>query len=49
MAQAVEWLGGAKVAPIWRGAVSTPVRHVLVVTEGFYGNVSAVVLRAPSH
>lgn len=49
MAQAVEWLSGASVAPLWRGSMSKPPRHVLVVTAGFYGNASAVVLRARPH
>ncbi len=49
MAQAVAWFAGVKVAPTWRDAVANLPRHVLVVTAGFYGNVSAVVLRAPSH
>lgn len=57
MAQAVEWFAGAPVAPLV-GAPTTPLvsgsspkslRHVLVCTMGYYGNVSAVILRAPSH
>lgn len=52
MAQVIEWFDGAPVAPLINGMVNgstkgTP-RHVLVSTVGFYGNVSAVVLRASS-
>lgn len=53
MAQVVEWFDGAPVAPLVNGSVGGTVtirpRHVLVTTVGFYGNVSAVVLRAPRH
>jgi 3-oxoacyl-(acyl-carrier-protein) synthase len=49
MVQAVEWLAGTQVAPLISGRCDKVPRHVLVVMAGFYGNVSAVVLRAPSH
>ena len=49
MAQVVVWFAGAPVAPLFSGSIQGKPRHVLVCTMGFYGNVSAVVLRAPSH
>ncbi|NOY90851.1 MAG: hypothetical protein GXP55_06525 [Deltaproteobacteria bacterium] len=36
---------GAPVAPLFRGEAPKRIRHALVLTAGFYGNVSAVVLR----
>jgi 3-oxoacyl-(acyl-carrier-protein) synthase len=46
MAASLAWLGGAPPSPIVRGAVSKPIRTVLVTSMGFYGNASAVVLRS---
>lgn len=45
MASAVLWLEGAPVGPLFRGEVGRP-RAVVVASVGYYGNVSAVVLRA---
>jgi 3-oxoacyl-(acyl-carrier-protein) synthase len=46
---ALSWLDGAAVGPVVRGApragVAKP-RAVLVVTVGFYGNVSAIIVAA---
>jgi 3-oxoacyl-(acyl-carrier-protein) synthase len=54
MAQAVEWFSGAPISPLVSGSAPNALppkslRHVLVCTMGYYGNVSAVILRAPSH
>jgi len=48
LAQVVEWFDGAPVAPLVSGVAKGTPSHVLVSTVGFYGNVSAVVLRASS-
>ncbi len=42
------WLGATPPAALLRGAVRGPVRTVLVTALGYYGNASAVVLRAPA-
>jgi len=47
MATALAWIEGAKPAPLVSGSAVSKVRTVVVMTVGFYGNVSAVVLRAP--
>ena len=48
MAAAIGWMQGVPVAPLVSGdAPSAPPAHVLVLAVGLYGNVSAVVLRAP--
>ena len=48
VAAALAWFGGLTPAPILRGpAPRTPLRHVLVTSLGFYGNASALILRAP--
>lgn len=47
MAAAVAWLGGAPVGPIVQGRVKVDTRIVVVTAVGYYGNVSAVVLRRP--
>jgi 3-oxoacyl-[acyl-carrier-protein] synthase II len=44
----VAWLGAAPPPSLVRGAVRAPVRTVLVTALGYYGNASAVVLRAPA-
>ncbi|HKU44169.1 MAG TPA: beta-ketoacyl synthase N-terminal-like domain-containing protein [Polyangiales bacterium] len=46
MACAVRWLSGGEVSPLVRGAVTARPRHVVVVSVGYYGNASAVVLRS---
>jgi 3-oxoacyl-(acyl-carrier-protein) synthase len=49
MAATLAWLGGAPVAPdlVVGGTLSRAVRNVVVTTLGYYGNASAVVMRAP--
>lgn len=46
MATALAWIDGAPVAPLVSGSAPGQVRTVVVTAVGFYGNVSAVVLRA---
>ncbi len=51
MAAAIAWLGGAPPSPIVRGEAPGPggrLRTIAVTSLGFYGNASAVILRAPS-
>jgi 3-oxoacyl-(acyl-carrier-protein) synthase len=45
MVCALGWLAGAKVGPLIRGSAPSQLNHVLVLTVGFYGNVSAVVVK----
>lgn len=45
MAAAVAWLSGVTPAPLLRGEFPREVRHVLITALGYYGNVSAVILR----
>lgn len=47
MAAAVAWLGGATPSPVVRGTLRPETRTVLVTSVGYYGNASAVVMRAP--
>src|SRR5262249_36275651 len=47
MAAALAWLDGAAVTPVVQGEAPSAPRTVLVTSMGFYGNASAVVLRAP--
>ena len=47
MTLALAWFAGAKVAPLVQGAPPRACRTAIVLTVGFYGNVSAVVLRVP--
>ena len=47
MAAALAWMAGAPVEPRVQGDAPDAVRTVLVNTLGYYGNDSAVVLRAP--
>jgi 3-oxoacyl-(acyl-carrier-protein) synthase len=44
MCAAMAWLAGAEVTPLVRGKRKGPIEHVLVLSVGFYGNTSAVVL-----
>ena len=48
MAASLAWLGGAPVAKdlVVGGALPARVRHVVVTSIGYYGNASAVVMRA---
>lgn len=49
IAAALGWFSGIAPQPIVRGTAPTkPLRHVLVTSLGFYGNASALVLRAPT-
>jgi len=45
MATALAWFEGAPVAPLAAGTAPAEVHTVVVTTVGFYGNVSAVVLK----
>jgi 3-oxoacyl-[acyl-carrier-protein] synthase II len=45
MAAAVAWLNGVPTLPPLRGEAPHEVRHVLITALGYYGNVSAVILR----
>ncbi len=44
VACALGWFDGAPVGPLVRGAPPARLQHVLVLSVGFYGNVSAVVV-----
>ena len=44
MAAGAAWLGGAAPGPLVRGTLGSALGVVLVLTVGFYGNVSAVLL-----
>ena len=46
LAAGLSWIGGAPVGPLARGERPESVRTVLVSAVGYYGNASAVVLRA---
>ncbi len=46
MASALAWLEGAEPGPLVRGKRASRVRNVVVTAVGYYGNVSAVVVRA---
>jgi 3-oxoacyl-(acyl-carrier-protein) synthase len=48
MAAAVAWMHGAPVVPLVAGTRPERLDTVVVTTVGFYGNVSAVVMRRPS-
>jgi 3-oxoacyl-(acyl-carrier-protein) synthase len=50
MAASLAWLAGAPVAKdlVVGGRLPAKVRNVVVTTIGYYGNASAVVMRAPS-
>lgn len=45
MATALAWLDGAPVGPLHSGNAPSEVRTALITSVGFYGNVSAVILR----
>lgn len=48
LATALAWLDGAPIEPVLCGTRRERLEHIIVTTVGFYGNVSAVVLkRAP--
>lgn len=46
MASAVRWIEGATPGPLVRGEAPAAVKTVVVTAVGYYGNVSAVVIRA---
>ena len=46
MAAVMAWMQGATPAPLLRGRVRKPIRTALVTSMGFYGNASAVAMRA---
>jgi 3-oxoacyl-(acyl-carrier-protein) synthase len=50
MAASLAWLAGAPVAQdlVVGGALPATIRNVVVTTIGYYGNASAVVMRAAS-
>jgi 3-oxoacyl-(acyl-carrier-protein) synthase len=48
LAASVGYVAGIPPAPICRGELDRPVEHVLVTAMGYYGNVSAVILRKVS-
>jgi len=48
MAAAVAFLSGVPVQPVLRGEPTRDVKHVLVTTTGYYGNVSAVIVKKAS-
>jgi 3-oxoacyl-(acyl-carrier-protein) synthase len=45
MAAVLAWFAGATPSPVLRGEISKEVKTVLVTAMGYYGNVSAVVLK----
>jgi 3-oxoacyl-(acyl-carrier-protein) synthase len=47
LASALAWIGGAPPSKMISGTAPETVRTVLVTSLGFYGNASAVVVRAP--
>jgi 3-oxoacyl-[acyl-carrier-protein] synthase II len=47
MAAVAAWMQGAPAAPIVRGSAPERIRTALVTSMGFYGNASAVAMRAP--
>jgi 3-oxoacyl-(acyl-carrier-protein) synthase len=44
VASTLAWLSGTPVGPLVRGAAPARLDHVLVLTVGFYGNCSALIL-----
>ena len=46
IAATLAWLGGTPIGPLVHGSVRANVRTALVTAMGFYGNASAVVVRA---
>ena len=46
MAAALAWIRGVPPSPMIRGDAPSAVRSVLVTSQGYYGNASAVVMRA---
>jgi 3-oxoacyl-[acyl-carrier-protein] synthase II len=48
LAASLIWLSGVEPAPLLRGELRRPVRTVLVMAMGYYGNVSAVIVKKAS-
>lgn len=48
LATALAWLDGAPIEPLLCGTRGARLDHIVVTTVGFYGNVSAVVLKRAS-
>lgn len=46
-AAVLAWIEGAPPTPLVRGAAPPSIRNAVITTVGYYGNVSAIVLRAP--
>ncbi|MBC7172410.1 MAG: hypothetical protein H5U40_08295, partial [Polyangiaceae bacterium] len=46
LSAALAWMQGAPVAPLLSGNAEGPVRTVAVVSVGFYGNASAIIVSA---
>ncbi len=46
--QSLAWMRGAPVEPLHRGTAPRDIKTVLVTTVGFYGNVTAALIRATS-
>lgn len=47
MAATLAWLAGAAPTPLVRGSAPPKVKTVLLTSVGYYGNASALVMRAP--
>ncbi|HEY6878920.1 MAG TPA: beta-ketoacyl synthase N-terminal-like domain-containing protein [Polyangiales bacterium] len=45
VAASLVWLSGVKPEPLLRGELRRPVRRVLVMAMGYYGNASAVIVK----
>ncbi len=48
VAASLVWLSGVKPAPLLRGELRRPVRTALIMAMGYYGNVSAVIVKNAS-
>jgi hypothetical protein len=44
VAAALAWLDGSAAAPLARGRATSKLENVLVLSTGFYGNASAVIV-----
>jgi 3-oxoacyl-(acyl-carrier-protein) synthase len=45
LAACVAWFAGAPPGPLVRGSQTREIRHVLITAMGYYGNVSALIVR----
>jgi 3-oxoacyl-[acyl-carrier-protein] synthase II len=48
LAASLIWLSGVRPEPLLRGELRRPVRTVLITAMGYYGNVSAVIVKTAS-